>query len=272
MQCHVSPNFSFSFSVPSKPTTLAVKAVENSEFKQATSNGIAKELKSSHTELMVETKDRVPAKKETFYITREAKESEQGQHQVTNTEHKEAKKGPQVLQKTSSTITLQSVKLQPESQAPSIRQGENRKRGVQLLMSAQQTPPLTGHVSPRTREAENRSGAWEAVMEEKREPLGIPPQFEIHPQSLEASEGQEVKFKSKGKGMKIIGAPAFSQKGVPFLCVEVESNFCIFESCSPPKAFWNPMLFPQHSEIFKPSYVIVSISSLILEVPRCNQC
>uniref|UniRef100_A0A8C3RA48 Myosin light chain kinase, smooth muscle n=1 Tax=Cyanoderma ruficeps TaxID=181631 RepID=A0A8C3RA48_9PASS len=138
--------------------------------------------------------------KESFYITREAKESKQGQHQETNTEHKEGKKGPQVLQKTSSTITLQSVKLQPESQAPSIRQGENRKRGVQLLMSAQQTPPLTGHVGPRTRDAENRSGAWEAVREEKREPLGIPPQFEIHPQSLEASEGQEIKFKSKVSG------------------------------------------------------------------------
>uniref|UniRef100_A0A8C0ZAI1 Myosin light chain kinase, smooth muscle n=1 Tax=Cyanistes caeruleus TaxID=156563 RepID=A0A8C0ZAI1_CYACU len=174
------------------------------KFKQATSNGIAKELKSSSTELMVETKDRVPANKESFYITREAKESKQGQHQETNTEHNEGKKGPQVLQKTSSTITLQSVKLQPEpkaeSQAPSIRQGENRKRGVQLLMSAQQTPPLTGHVSPRTREAENRSGARGAVMEEKREHLGIPPQFETHPQSLEASEGQEIKFKSKVSG------------------------------------------------------------------------
>uniref|UniRef100_A0A803V9X1 Myosin light chain kinase, smooth muscle n=1 Tax=Ficedula albicollis TaxID=59894 RepID=A0A803V9X1_FICAL len=190
--------------VPSKATSLAVKAVENSEFKQATSNGIAKELKSSSTELMVETKDRMPAKKESFYITTEAKESKQGQHRETNTEHKEGKKGPQVLQKMSSTITLQSVKLQPEpkaeSQAPSIRQGENRKTGVQLLMSAQQTPPLAGHVSSRTREAESRSGPRGAVMEEKREPLGIPPQFEIHPQSLEASEGQEIKFKSKVSG------------------------------------------------------------------------
>uniref|UniRef100_A0A8C3V8A5 Myosin light chain kinase, smooth muscle n=1 Tax=Catharus ustulatus TaxID=91951 RepID=A0A8C3V8A5_CATUS len=186
--------------VPSKQTTLAVKAVENSEFKQATSNGIAKELKSSSTEPMVETKDRMSAKKESFYITTEAKESKQ----ETNTEHKEGKKGSQVLQKTSSTITLQSVKLQPEpkaeSQALSIRQGENRKTGVQLLMSAQQTPPLTGHISPRTREAENRSGARGAVMEERREPLAIPPQFEIHPQSLEASEGQEIKFKSKVSG------------------------------------------------------------------------
>uniref|UniRef100_A0A8C0UBR0 Myosin light chain kinase, smooth muscle n=1 Tax=Cyanistes caeruleus TaxID=156563 RepID=A0A8C0UBR0_CYACU len=167
-------------------------------------NSAGKASVSAELTVQGTAKGLVPANKESFYITREAKESKQGQHQETNTEHNEGKKGPQVLQKTSSTITLQSVKLQPEpkaeSQAPSIRQGENRKRGVQLLMSAQQTPPLTGHVSPRTREAENRSGARGAVMEEKREHLGIPPQFETHPQSLEASEGQEIKFKSKVSG------------------------------------------------------------------------
>ncbi|XP_071419034.1 myosin light chain kinase, smooth muscle isoform X2 [Pithys albifrons albifrons] len=192
--------------MPSKSATVAVKAVENSDFKQATSNGIAKELKSSSTELMVETKDRVSAKKESFYITREAKESKQGQHQeaVSPQEHKEVKKGPPVLQKTSSTITLQAVKLQPEPkaepQATSTRQGEDRKRAVQLLMSPQQTPPVTGKVGPRSREAENRSGAQKSIMEEKREPVGILPRFESHPQSLEASEGQEIKFRSKVSG------------------------------------------------------------------------
>uniref|UniRef100_A0A8C3PNJ2 Myosin light chain kinase, smooth muscle n=1 Tax=Calidris pygmaea TaxID=425635 RepID=A0A8C3PNJ2_9CHAR len=194
--------------MPSKPTTLTIKAVENSEFKQATSNGIAKELKSNNTELMVETKDRVSAKKETFYFSRETKDIKQGQHQESNAvppqEPKEGKKGSQVLQKTSSTITLQAVRLQPEPkaepQATFIRPGEDRKRSVQPLLSTQQTPTLTGQVSPRSREAENRSGARKAVMEEKREPLGIPPQFESRPQSLEASEGQEIKFKSKVSG------------------------------------------------------------------------
>lgn len=188
--------------------------MENSEFNQATSNGIAKEPKSNSTELMVETKDRVSAKKETFYIAREAKDIKQGQHQEANSvspqEPKEGKKGSQVLQKTSSTITLQAVKLQPEPkaepQATFIRQGEDRKRAVQPLMSVQQTPSLTEQVSSRSREAENRSGARKAVIEEKREHLGIPPQFESRPQSLEASEGQEIKFKSKGKGMKVIRA------------------------------------------------------------------
>lgn len=230
--------------MPSKPTTLAVKAVENSEFKQATSNGIAKELKSSSSELMVENKDRVSAKKETFYIAREAKDSTQGQHQEANAvspqELKEAKKGSQVLQKTSSTITLQAVKLQPEPkaepQATFIRQGEDRKRAVQPLMSAQQTLSLTGQVSPRNREAENRSGAPKAVTEEKKEPLGIPPQFESRPQSLEASEGQEIKFKSKGKGMKVIRALGLVR--FPFCVGKQGSNSFFNASCCPPKAFW----------------------------------
>uniref|UniRef100_A0A8C0B333 Myosin light chain kinase, smooth muscle n=1 Tax=Buteo japonicus TaxID=224669 RepID=A0A8C0B333_9AVES len=175
---------------------------------QGTAKSLQERLKSSSSELMVENKDRVSAKKETFYIAREAKDSTQGQHQEANAvspqEPKEAKKGSQVLQKTSSTITLQAVKLQPEPkaepQATFIRQGEDRKRAVQPLMSAQQTLSLTGQVSPRSREAENRSGAQKAVTEEKKEPLGIPPQFESCPQSLEASEGQEIKFKSKVSG------------------------------------------------------------------------
>uniref|UniRef100_A0A8C0FAG4 Myosin light chain kinase, smooth muscle n=1 Tax=Bubo bubo TaxID=30461 RepID=A0A8C0FAG4_BUBBB len=147
-------------------------------------------------------------RRHSFKILLEPKDSKQAQHQEANAvspqEPKEVKKGSQVLQKTSSTITLQAVKLQPEPKAEpqttSIRQGEDGKRAVQPLMSAQQAPSLTGQVSPRSREAENRSGVRKAVMEEKREPLGIPPQFESRPQSLEASEGQEIKFKSKVSG------------------------------------------------------------------------
>lgn len=190
---------------------LATKAIENSDFKQATSNGIAKELKSSSTELMVETKDRVSAKKETFYISREAKDVKQGQNQEANVaplQESRGTKAPQVLQKTSSTITLQAVKVQPEPKAEPqttfIRQAEDRKRTVQPLMTTQENPSLTGQASPRSREAENRAGARKTVKEEKREPLGIPPQFESCPQNLEASEGQEIKFKSKGKGWKLL--------------------------------------------------------------------
>uniref|UniRef100_A0A8B9QE24 Myosin light chain kinase, smooth muscle n=1 Tax=Apteryx owenii TaxID=8824 RepID=A0A8B9QE24_APTOW len=186
----------------------AKKAAEHSEFQQVTSNGIAKELKSSSAD-MIETKDRLSAKKETFCISsKEVKDSKEGHHQeasvVSPQEPKGGTRGSQVLQKTSSTITLQAIKFQPEPkaepQATSLRPGEDRKRPVQPMVTAQQTSLLTGQVSPRSREAENRGGARKAVTEEKREPQGIPPQFESRPQSLEASEGQEIKFKSKVAG------------------------------------------------------------------------
>ncbi|XP_068543609.1 myosin light chain kinase, smooth muscle isoform X1 [Anas acuta] len=218
---------------PSKPTTFATKSAENSDFKQATSNGIAKELKSSSTELMIETKDRVSAKKEAFYISREAKESKQVQNQEVNTlslqEPKGGTKGSQVLQKTSSTITLQPVKVQPEPktepQTTFIRQGEDRKRTVQPVTTTQQTPSLTGQVGPRSREAENRAGARKAVTEEKRDPLGIPPQFESCPESLEASEGQEIKFKSKVSGKPKPNVEWFKE-GAP---IQTGENIQIYE-------------------------------------------
>ncbi|XP_068805189.1 myosin light chain kinase, smooth muscle isoform X2 [Struthio camelus] len=224
-----------SLGIPSKPT-LPAKTAENSEFKQVTSNGIAKELKSTSTD-MVETKDRVSAKKETFHISsKEVKDSKEGQHQeasaVSTQDPKGGTRGSQILQKTSSTITLQAIKLQPEPKAEpqvaSARPGEDRKRTVQPVMTAQQTPPLTGQVSPRSREAENRAGARKALMEEKREPQGILPQFESCPQSLEASEGQEIKFKSKGPKVEEV-APCFSSvlKG----CTVSEGQDFVLQCC-----------------------------------------
>uniref|UniRef100_A0A8B9TBC8 Myosin light chain kinase, smooth muscle n=1 Tax=Anas platyrhynchos TaxID=8839 RepID=A0A8B9TBC8_ANAPL len=212
---------------------LTVQVTRSIEFKQATSNGIAKELKSSSTELMIETKDRVSAKKEAFYISREAKESKQVQNQEVNAvslqEPKGGTKGSQVLQKTSSTITLQPVKVQPEPktepQTTFIRQGEDRKRTVQPVTTTQQTPSLTGQVGPRSREAENRAGARKAVTEEKRDPLGIPPQFESCPESLEASEGQEIKFKSKVSGKPKPNVEWFKE-GAP---IKTGENIQIYE-------------------------------------------
>uniref|UniRef100_A0A8B9QCP1 Myosin light chain kinase, smooth muscle n=1 Tax=Apteryx owenii TaxID=8824 RepID=A0A8B9QCP1_APTOW len=165
---------------------------------------------SVSAELTVQgTAKKADSRKETFCISsKEVKDSKEGHHQeasvVSPQEPKGGTRGSQVLQKTSSTITLQAIKFQPEPkaepQATSLRPGEDRKRPVQPMVTAQQTSLLTGQVSPRSREAENRGGARKAVTEEKREPQGIPPQFESRPQSLEASEGQEIKFKSKVAG------------------------------------------------------------------------
>uniref|UniRef100_A0A8B9J2S8 Myosin light chain kinase, smooth muscle n=1 Tax=Amazona collaria TaxID=241587 RepID=A0A8B9J2S8_9PSIT len=177
--------------------TVVNSAGKASVSAELTVQGTAKSLQERKQHSLKQTFFKISLAKETFYIAREVKD-------ISSQEPKEGRNGSQVLQKTSSTITLQAVKLQPEPkaepQATFVRQGEDRKRAVQSLMSAQQTPSLTGQVSPRSREAENRSAAWKAVMEEKREPLGIPPQFVSRPQSLEASEGQEIKFMSRVSG------------------------------------------------------------------------
>ncbi|XP_034642446.1 myosin light chain kinase, smooth muscle [Trachemys scripta elegans] len=194
---------------PTKSTSTATKAIENSEFKLATSNGIAKELKSSSTGLTAETKERTAVKKEASSISsKEAKDNRQRQLRETNTEPAQEPKGEargsQGLQKTSSTITLQAIKVQPEpkaeSTATSTGQDEDRKGATQPLTTTRQTASLIRQAGPRSREAENRVGTRKSTTEQKREPQGVPPQFESRPQSQEVLEGQEVKFKSKVSG------------------------------------------------------------------------
>ncbi|XP_006259476.3 myosin light chain kinase, smooth muscle isoform X1 [Alligator mississippiensis] len=194
---------------PSKSTTPTAKGVENSDFTRMTSNGIAKELKSSGTELAVETKEKTTMKKEACYtFSKDAKDYRQGQLRETSMQPPQEPKGEirgsQVLQKTSSTITLQAIKVQPEPKAETkstvTGQSEERKRATQPHMTTRQSVPLAGQANPRSRYAEHRVGTRKSITEDKQEPQGFLPQFEICPQSQEALEGQEVKFKSKVSG------------------------------------------------------------------------
>ncbi|XP_074857098.1 myosin light chain kinase, smooth muscle isoform X2 [Carettochelys insculpta] len=193
---------------PRKSSSTATKETENLELKPATSNGIAKELKSSSANLTIETKERKIMKKEASSVPpKEAKDNTQQQVRETNTEYalgpKGDMRGSQGLQKTSSTITLQAVKVRPEpkaeSMATSAGQDEARKGATQPPTTTRQTASLSRQAGPRSREAENKVGTSKSTTE-KREPHGIPPQFESHPQNREALEGQEVKFKSKVSG------------------------------------------------------------------------
>uniref|UniRef100_A0A8C8SS89 Myosin light chain kinase, smooth muscle n=1 Tax=Pelusios castaneus TaxID=367368 RepID=A0A8C8SS89_9SAUR len=188
---------------------LMVQAIESSELKLATSNGIAKDLKSSSTDLTAETKERTAVRKEASSIfSKESKDNRQRQLRETNRELPQEPKGEargsQGLQKTSSTITLKTIKMEPEpkaeSKGTSTGQDENRKRTTHPMTTARQMASLTRQPGPRSREGENRVGTRKTTTEEKREPQGVPPQFESHPQSQEALEGQEVKFKSKVSG------------------------------------------------------------------------
>ncbi|XP_061465054.1 myosin light chain kinase, smooth muscle isoform X1 [Rhineura floridana] len=192
-------------SASTKPTIIT-KAIETSEFRKATSNGIAKELKSTTAEFLLESKKRPAVKKETpLASSKEPKQNQLEELKELNIEPpKEEGRGYQVLQKTSSTITLQSIKVHAEPKAElkatSSRQVDDVKRPKQILPMVFQATPSTRPGSLRTKELEDHAGLKKSITDVKRETRGIPPQFECRPQSQEALEGEEVTFRCKVSG------------------------------------------------------------------------
>ncbi|XP_033018698.1 myosin light chain kinase, smooth muscle isoform X2 [Lacerta agilis] len=188
-----------------KPT-ITTKAIETSEFRKATSNGIAKELKSTTTELLLESKERPAVKKEIPLTS--SKEAKQNQLEEVKEPHieprKEEGKGCRVLQKTSSTITLQSVKVQtgPKAQLKAASSGQEDDGGKpkQPLTTGWQAAPSIRPSGLRTKELDGRVGLKKSITDVKRETQGIAPQFECRPQSQEALEGEVVTFRCKVSG------------------------------------------------------------------------
>ncbi|XP_060131882.1 myosin light chain kinase, smooth muscle isoform X2 [Zootoca vivipara] len=188
-----------------KPT-ITTKAIETSEFRKATSNGIAKGLKSTTTELLLEPKERPAIKKEIPLTS--SKETKQNQLEEVKEPHIEARKeegkGCRVLQKTSSTITLQSVKVQagPKAQvkAASSGQEDDGKKPKQPLTTGWQAAPSIRPSGLRTKELDDHVGLKRSITDVKRETQGIAPQFECRPQSQEALEGEVVTFRCKVSG------------------------------------------------------------------------
>uniref|UniRef100_A0A8D2LG54 Myosin light chain kinase, smooth muscle n=1 Tax=Varanus komodoensis TaxID=61221 RepID=A0A8D2LG54_VARKO len=175
-------------------------------FRRATSNGIAKELKSTTTELLLEPKERPAMKKEApLPSAKETKLNATEQSKEPNVEPpNEEGKGCRVLQKTSSTITLQSVKVQPgpkaELKATSSGVESNGEKPKQPATAGWQPGPSAKLGGLRAKEMEACTGLKKSITEVKRETQGIPPQFECRPQSQEALEGEEVTFRCKVSG------------------------------------------------------------------------
>ncbi|XP_062972742.1 myosin light chain kinase, smooth muscle isoform X2 [Elgaria multicarinata webbii] len=190
----------------STKSTITTKAIETSEFRKATSNGIAKELKSTTTKLLLEPKERPAVKNEDPPpSSKEAKPNRTEQLKEPNVEPlNEEGRGYRVLQKTSSTITLQSVKVQPgpkaELKATSSGPEDDGKRPKQPLAAGWQAASSTRLGGLRTKGLEDCAGLKKSVTEIKRETQGIPPQFECRPQSQEVLEGEEVTFRCKVSG------------------------------------------------------------------------
>lgn len=179
--------------------------METSEFRKTTSNGIAKELKSTTAELLFDSKDRPATKKETSLVSSmEAKQNISEQVKESDTKPpKEEGRGNRALQKTSSTITLQAIKVQTapkaELKAACTMQEDDGERAKQPLSTSWQAAPSVRTGSLRTKELEDHASFKKNIMDVKRESQGIPPQFDTRPQSQESQEGEEVTFRCKGK-------------------------------------------------------------------------
>ncbi|XP_070806279.1 myosin light chain kinase, smooth muscle [Pituophis catenifer annectens] len=188
----------------STKSTIITKAIETSEIRKPTSNGIVKDLKSTTTELLLESKERPLVKREIHLAPpKESRETQLQQVKEPSREPpKEDKKGQQVLQKTSSTITLRSVKIQPgpkaELKAVSSEQEVNGEKTKQLLAADWQAALSTKPDNLTSEELENHIGLKKSAAEIKIQ--RIPPQFECRPQSQEALEGEVVTFRCRVSG------------------------------------------------------------------------
>ncbi|XP_023372047.1 myosin light chain kinase, smooth muscle isoform X1 [Otolemur garnettii] len=123
-----------------------------------------------------------------------------------------------VLQKTSSTITLQATRVQPETRVPVLRalspSGEERKRPAALHPAT----VLTRHSGLGNQEAVDKVANRKILMESQRD--SALPKFESKPQSQEVREGQTVKFRCEVSGIPkpevawfLEGTPVRRQEG-----------------------------------------------------------
>ncbi|KAM8770634.1 myosin light chain kinase, smooth muscle isoform 2-T2 [Rhynchonycteris naso] len=121
-----------------------------------------------------------------------------------------------VLQKTSSTITLQAAKIQPEALASGtvLPSGKERARPVAPPLAT--APPRQSVLG--AQEVVNKVATRKVSMESWRDSTF--PKFESKPQSQEVHEGQTVKFRCEVSGIPkpqvtwfLEGAPVRKQEG-----------------------------------------------------------
>ncbi|XP_077176550.1 myosin light chain kinase, smooth muscle isoform X1 [Paroedura picta] len=189
----------------STKSSVTTKVTETPSFRKATSNGFAKDIKSTTTELLLKPKDRAALKKENSLISsEETKQSSLEQTNELNVQSpKEERRGYLVLQKTSSTITLQPIKVPtgPKVGPSTTSLKQEEEKGTKQFMTAGRQVPSTMKLGGlRTKELEDNVELKKSTAELKREPLGIPPQFESRPESQEILEGEAVTFKCKVSG------------------------------------------------------------------------
>ncbi|XP_027700953.1 myosin light chain kinase, smooth muscle [Vombatus ursinus] len=185
---------------------LNAVATENSETKKVTADKISKHPQPSGLESVDKSQNHSDLPK---MFSRENERTHRQPQSLSESRpepYKLKEKVPEVapvLQKTSSTIILQSVRAPVETKPQAMGnlplQGEEKK-----VPTAQPTAsPLSKELDSKGQELETKIATKKITLENRRnKTLGESPQFLTQPESQEIQEGDEVKFRSQ-----VVGTP-----------------------------------------------------------------
>uniref|UniRef100_H0V3V2 Myosin light chain kinase, smooth muscle n=1 Tax=Cavia porcellus TaxID=10141 RepID=H0V3V2_CAVPO len=136
-----------------------------------------------------------------------------------------------VLQKTSSTITLQATKVQPEPRAPALEALSPSREEKRRLATSQPTTSPTTRPSPENPEVVSTVATRKTPVESQKE--WTLPKFESKPQSLEVCEHETVKFRCDVSGVPkpevawfLEGIPVRTREGT-IEVYEDERSYCL---------------------------------------------
>ncbi|XP_037693002.1 myosin light chain kinase, smooth muscle isoform X2 [Choloepus didactylus] len=193
----------------------------SSDIRKEVTNGIVKGLKLGSQETAAANKNRSSAQRDNppaWATSSQPQPLREPKVEPFGNSPRKALKTP-VLQKTSSTITLQATKAQPEPRAPVLGalspSGEETKRPPAALPATlpSRQPGL------RSQEVMSKSAARKIPMEGRRDSTF--PKFESKPQSQEVNEEQAVKFRCEVSGFPnpevawfLDGAPVRRREGM----------------------------------------------------------
>ncbi|XP_068921049.1 myosin light chain kinase, smooth muscle isoform X2 [Petaurus breviceps papuanus] len=106
-----------------------------------------------------------------------------------------------VLQKTSSTIILQSVRAPAETKPQTMGNLPLQVEGKKMSTTHPTASPLSKELDSKSQELETKIATKKITLENRRNNiLGGSPQFLTQPESQEIQEGEEVKFRSQVSG------------------------------------------------------------------------
>nr|XP_020841639.1 myosin light chain kinase, smooth muscle isoform X2 [Phascolarctos cinereus] len=186
---------------------LNAVVAESSETKKVTADKISKHPQPSGLESVDKSQNHsdLPKRfsKENERTRRQPQSLSESRPEPYKLKEEKVPEGAPVLQKTSSTIILQSVRAPVETKPQAMGnlplQGEEKK-----MPTAQPTaPPLSKELDPKSQELETKIATKKITLENRRnKTLGESPQFLTQPESQEIREGDEVEFRSQ-----VVGTP-----------------------------------------------------------------